>query len=157
MLLIHVGSIYFGGIKTFWSGDIERFFFKYSTMGTDVHIQQHIHQKDLYLYRYCSVKKNKNKKLNCVMILIITSSSTLQFIFFLFVFLFQWMSLINLSLIKFWKFLVIYLGCGCVIFDFTLQMCLSNLLPMFIHEWKTWVQRPPKYSKMLRNICKKEF
>ena len=34
-------------------------------------------------------------------------------------FWFQWMSLSNLFLIKFWKFLDLYLGCGRMTFDFT--------------------------------------
>ena len=30
--------------------------------------------------------------------------------------------------IKFWKFMVLYLGCGCMSFDFTTQMTLSHLV-----------------------------
>ena len=41
-------------------------------------------------------------------------------------FWFQWMSLGNFFLIKFWKFLVLYLGCGCMSFDFTIQMTSSH-------------------------------
>ena len=57
--------------------------------GIDVHIQQHIHQKDLNLcltsYDYVKVidelEKNTNKKFSCVMVFIIRRSSTFQFIF----------------------------------------------------------------------------
>ena len=42
-------------------------------------------------------------------------------------FWFQWMSLSNLFLMKFWKFLVLYLGCGCVVFK-SLRW-LKSLLP----------------------------
>ena len=45
-------------------------------------------------------------------------------------FQFQWMSLSNLFLIKFWKLMVLYLGCGCMTFDFMTQMISSDLLPM---------------------------
>ena len=42
------------------------------------------------------------------------------------------MSLNNLFLIKFWKFLALYLDCGCMTFDFTTHMTLakSHLHPL---------------------------
>ena len=59
--------------------------------GTDEHIQQHIHQKDLNLclplYYYAKVsvelEKNTNKEFNCVMlkVLVIRRSNTLKFQF----------------------------------------------------------------------------
>ena len=59
--------------------------------GIDVHIQQHIHQKDLNLclplYYYAKVsvelEKNTNKEFNCVMlkVLVIRRSNTLKFQF----------------------------------------------------------------------------
>ena len=57
--------------------------------GTYVHIQQHIHQKDLNLclasYDYSKVidnlEINTNKEFNCVMVFIMKSSSTFQFAF----------------------------------------------------------------------------
>ena len=39
------------------------------------------------------------------------------------------MSQSNLFLIKFWKFLVIYLSWGCMTFDFMAQVTSSHLLP----------------------------
>ena len=48
----------------------------------------------------------------------------------------------NLFLIKFWKFLVLYLRRGCTTFGFTTQMTSNHHLPN-ADEWKTWVQRPP--------------
>ena len=67
--------------------------------GTDVHIQQHIHQKDLNL---CS---NWSSNLSLVS-----------------------MSLSNLFLIKFSKFLVLYFGCGCYFWFYnTYEFTLSFL------------------------------
>ena len=65
------------------------------------------------------------------------------------------MSLRKFFLIKFWKILALYLGCGCVTFDFTTQMISSHLFT-HVDESKTWVQRPQIHSKMLLKICKKE-
>ena len=62
---------------------------------------------------YCWIGKNTNKKFSCVMMFIMRASSSLKLQF---VFWFQWMSLSKL--IKFSKFLVLYLGCGCMTFDF---------------------------------------
>ena len=45
----------------------------------------------------------------------------------------QWKPLSNLFLIKFWKFLVLYLGCGCMAFVFTTQNKYQN------HSTKTTI------------------
>ena len=57
---------------------------------------------------YFWVKKN-TKEFHCDMMLIIRLTSTLQYYFFGF----QWMSLSNLFLTKFLKFVATYFGCGC--------------------------------------------
>ena len=42
-------------------------------------------------------------------------------------FWFQWMSLSNIFLIKFENLLVLYLGCGCMVFNLTTQRTLRHL------------------------------
>ena len=85
----------------------------------NVHIQQHIHQKDVYLwlplYYYGNVifELEKAQTSNStVFMLFITWQSTLKFLF-LFDFS-ECLSFSNFFLIKFWKFLILYLGCGCM-------------------------------------------
>ena len=101
--------------------------------GTDVHIQQHIYQRDLHLclqlYYYGKVivelGKTQTRNLTVLMVLVIWPSSTLEFLFFWF----QLNSLSNLFL-KFGKFLVLYLGCGCMKFqnidDFTSSLSYAH-------------------------------
>ena len=101
--------------------------------GTDVHIQQHIYQRDLHLclqlYYYGKVivelEKTQTRNLTVLMVLVIWPSSTLEFLFFWF----QLNSLSNLFL-KFGKFLVLYLGCGCMKFqnidDFTSSLSYAH-------------------------------
>ena len=86
------------------------------------------------------LEKKTNKEFNCVMVFVMRPSST-QFEIPI-CFWFQRMSLSNLFLTKFWNFLVLYLGCGCMTFDSMTQMTSSHLLP-HADKWKTWVQRPP--------------
>ena len=71
-------------------------------------------------------------------------------------FWFQWMSLSNLFLIKLWKFLLMYLSCGCMTFDFTTQMTSSHLLPHVSENKKFECKDHQIYSETLRKICKKE-
>ena len=71
-------------------------------------------------------------------------------------FWFQWMSLSNLFLIKLWKFLVMYLSCGCMTFNFTTQMTSSHLLPPVSENKKLECKDHQIYSETLRKICKKE-
>ena len=61
------------------------------------------------------------------------------------------MSLSYLSLIAFWKFQVLYLGCGCMTFDFTTQMTLRHLLPILMNK-KLECKEHQIYFKMLRKI-----
>ena len=91
--------------------------FSFLSDGTNIRIQHHIHQKDLNLcyimllcQSCCWIGKNTNKKFSCVIVLIVRPSSTLKFQF---VFGFN-ECLRDLFLIKFWKFLVLYLDCGCI-------------------------------------------
>ena len=65
------------------------------------------------------------------------------------------MSLSN-PLLKFRKFLVLYLGCGYMTFNFTTQMTLRPLFPMPMNI-KLEFKDHQIYSKMLRKICKKDF
>ena len=58
------------------------------------------------------------------------------------------MSLSNLFL-KFGKFLVLYLGCGCMTFNFRTKMTLHHLLPVPMNK-KLECQDCQIYSKMLR-------
>ena len=96
---------------------------------------------------YCWTGKNINKEFSCVMVFIMRPSSTLklQFIFDFNECLWAIFSLLNI-----WTFLVLYLACGCMTFDFTTQMTSSHLLP-HANEWKTWVQRLPN---TLQNVEK---
>ena len=104
--------------------------------GTDVHIQQHIHQKDLNLCLHhvtmprWLLGKNTNNKFSCVMVLIMRPSSTLKFQF---VFGFNECLWEIFSLLNFEKFPVLYLGCGCIFmtFDFTTQI----KLPLTPCQW----------------------
>ena len=102
---------------------------------------------------YCWIGKDANKESTCVMLMIfiIRPSSTLKFQF---VFVFS-ECLWAIFLIKFWKFLVLYLDCGCMAFDFTTQMTLIHLLPLCIWT-KKWVQDHQISSKMFRKVHKKE-
>ena len=71
-------------------------------------------------------EKTQTRTSTVFMVLIIWPSSTLKF---LFVFGFNECLWAIFSFgIKFWKFMVLYLGCGCMSFDFTTQMTLSHLL-----------------------------
>ena len=113
--------------------------------GTDVHIQRHNYQKDLNLFRslfyhakvIVELAKNTNKKFNCVYR---AYDLTKQDFEISICFLFQLMSLSNLFP-NAGNFLVLYLGCGCIDFNFTTQMTLRHLLPMPIN--KNWVKIPP--------------
>ena len=82
---------------------------------------------------YWWIRKNTNKEFSCVTVFIIRPSSTFHFVFG-----FNEGSLSNLflRLLNLRKFMVLYLGCGCVTFDFTTQ---SNEFESLL----TWLQRPP--------------
>ena len=101
--------------------------------GTYLHIQQHIHQKDLNFcltsYDYSKVidklGKNTNKEFNAVVVFRMRSSSTFQFVFgFNECLRNLFPRLINLR-----KFLLLYLGCGYMTFDLMTQMSSSHFLP----------------------------
>ena len=104
------------------------------TEGTSIHIQQHIHQKDLNLclplYYYDKViaelEKNTNKEFNCVYS---ACNLTKQQFETPVCFWFELMSL-NKLFLKHEKLVVLYLGCGCITFNFTTQMTLHHLLSM---------------------------
>ena len=101
-----------------------------------------------------SWKKTQTRNLAVFMVLmvfILWPSSTLKFLFVFF--LFQLMSLSNLFL-KLGKFLVSYLCCDCITFNFTTQMTLRHLLPMAMNK-KVECKDHQIYCKMLRKICKK--
>ena len=98
---------------------------------------------------YCRIGKCTNKELNYVMVFIMRPSSTLKLQF---VFDFNESLWEMFFFITFWKFLILYLGCGCVTFGFMTQMTSNHLLPMPMnkkHESKDY----QIYSKMLRKIC----
>ena len=77
------------------------------------------------------------------------------------------MSLRNIFL-KFGKFLVLYLGCGCMTFNFTTQMILRHLLPMpmnkkleckdhtsqFHQSWKIHLLINIFYMRMVKSFLK---
>ena len=93
--------------------------FTFLSEGTNVRIQQRIHQKNLnlcYIMLLCQgccwIGKNTNKKFSCVMVLIVRPSSTLkfQFVFGFNECLWQIFSLINFE--NFWFYIwivVVYL------------------------------------------------
>ena len=68
-------------------------------------------------------KKTNTKEFNCLIALIIKRNTTLklQFIFDFSECLWAFFS---------WKFLVLSMGCGCMTFDFTIQLTLSQFLSM---------------------------
>ena len=79
---------------------------------TDLHIQQHIHQKHssllLTFYDYAKViveleKKQANKEFGCVMVFIIRQSRTFQFVFGFNECLWENFSLLNFE--KFWLYI----------------------------------------------------
>ena len=100
------------------------------TEGTDLHIQQHIHQKNINLFLtscyYTKIIVDLEK---------IQTNSTMQWNFVVrpsskFQFAFGFNESVRIFfLIKFWKIIVLYLGCGCMTFDFTTQITSSYLLP----------------------------
>ena len=125
---------------------------------TDVHIHHHIHQKDLNLCLRSHdsaprllMKKHKQGIQLCYGVYSETKQHFPIWVWF------QWMSLSNLflRLLNLRKFLVLYLGCGCMAFDFITQMTLSHFLPMLVNE-KLKCRDHKIYFKMLRKICKKE-
>ena len=65
------------------------------------------------------------------------------------------MCLSDLILLKFWKFLVSYMGFGRMAFDST-QMTLRHFLPMQMNK-KRGCKDHQIYSKMLRKIYKQEI
>ena len=112
-----------------------------SSEGTDAHIQQNIHQKDLdfclplYFYAKVIVELEKTQTRNSTvlyMVLIIRPSSTLKSQF---VFGFNECSILVISsLLRFENFwCYINLGCGCMT-DYMKQMTLSHLLPISIKK-----------------------
>ena len=67
------------------------------------------------------------------------------------------LSLSNLFF-KFGRFLFLYLGCGCMTFNFTTQITLHHLLLLPMPMIKKLERHDHQiYSKMLRKICKNEF
>ena len=97
-------------------------------------------------------KKDTNNEFNCACG---ASNVTKQHFEIPICFWFQLMSLSNL-LFKFGKFLVWYLGCGCMTFNFTAQITLSHLLPMLINK-KLECKDYQLCSKMLRKIYWKDI
>ena len=95
---------------------------------------------------YCWIGKNTNKKLSCVMVFMM---SEIPICFWC-----QWFSLSTLFLIKFWKFLVLYLGYGCMTFDFTTEIISCHLL-LHANKWKGWVVRPPNIFQNVARYLKK--
>ena len=69
-------------------------------------------------------------------------------------FWFQWMSLSNLFLIKLWKFLLMYLSCGCMTFDFTTQMTSSHSYLMSVKikslSAKTTKSIPKRWERFVK-------
>ena len=129
--------------------------------GTDVHIQQLIHQKDLniclpsYYYARVIVQllwENTNKKFRYVMLFIMRPSSILRFQFFFF------LVSMNVSeqffLTKFSKFLVLYLVCTCMTFDFTSK--ITSYLIMLMNKKSECKKDHQTCSKILKAICKNE-
>ena len=93
-------------------------------------------------------KKTNTKEFNCLIVLIIKRNITLklQFIFDFSECLWAFFS---------WKFLVLSLGCGCMTFDFTIQLTLSQFLSMPMNK-KPESKDNEIFSKLLRKICKME-
>ena len=77
----------------------------------------------MLLYQdYCWPVKNTNE-FNYAMKFVVRPSSKFQFAF-------GFNESVRIFfLIKFWKIIVLYLGCGCMTFDFTTQITSSYLLP----------------------------
>ena len=104
---------------------------------------------------YWWIAKNTKEEFSCVMVFIMRPNHT-----FIFVSGFNeclWTSFF-LTQFNLRKFLVLYLGCGCMIFDFTTQMISSHFLPHADEKKKKKLECKDHqiYSKMLRKICKKE-
>ena len=104
---------------------------------TNVRFQQHIHQKDLnlrmplfYYDKVIAEGKNTNKEFNCIYGACNLTKSHFEIPI---CFWFQLIFLRNLFL-KFGKFLVLCLGCGCMTFNLATQMTLSHLLAMPINK-----------------------
>ena len=98
---------------------------------------------------YCWIRKNTNKEFNCVVVFIIRPSTTLKFQF---VFGFNkclWPIFSLLIFENFW----LYIGYGCVNFDFTIFDDLSYLLaPMPMKKWsaKTTKYIPKCWEKSVK-------
>ena len=90
---------------------------------------------NIWLYQsYWWIRRNTNKEFSCVMVLIMRPGSTFQLVFG------YNESLSNLfrTLLNLRKSLVLYLGCGCMTFDFTTQLNDFESLP-------TWLAKTAKY------------
>ena len=128
----------------------------------NIHIQRLIYQKYLnlclLLYYYGKVifelEKTQARNSTVFIVLVIWPSSTLNF---LFVLGFNECLQVFFFLIKFRKYLVFYLDCGCLTFNFldNLDDFISLLTPMTMNK-KLMCKDHQIYSKMLKKICEKE-
>ena len=131
--------------------------FTFLSEGTNVHIQQHIHQKDLnlcYIMLLCQgccwIGKNTNKKFSCVMVLIMRPSSTpnSQFVFGFNECLWETLPLWNFENFWFYIWIVVaYLG--------LLTSChLLNPMPM--NKTPESAKTNNIYYEILRKICERK-
>ena len=135
--------------------------FTFLPEGTDVHIQQHINQKDLnlcYIMLLCQgccwIGKNINNKFSCVMVLIVRPSSTLkfQFIFGFNEYLWEIVSLLNF--VNFWFIFGLWMH----IYDFWLCDTNDFKLPLTPCQWikNLSAKTTNIYYEMLKKICKRK-
>ena len=98
--------------------------------GADVHIQQHIHRKDLNscLLLYCIKPKQ------AIQLCYGAYKQMKQYFQTLIYFWFQWIFLSNLFLMSFWKFPVLYSSCLCMIFYFKIQLTLSHFKSILMNK-----------------------
>ena len=92
----------------------------------------------LYYYGKIAVKleKTQTKSSTVFMVLIIWPNSTLEFLFVFGFNKYLWAIFFLLS----FENLVLYLGCGCMMFSFTTRMILHLLSALtHAHEQKSWV------------------
>ena len=103
---------------------------------TDVRIQQYIHQKvSTFVYHYINIPRlllNWRKFKQRTELRRDAYNQSKKYLEILICFWFQWMSQSNLFVIKVWQFLVLYLTCSYMNFNFTEKMTLSHLL--LVHE-----------------------
>ena len=119
--------------------------------GTYVHIQEHTHQKDLNHLSDIIWKHKQGIKLCYGVYNEIYKDFPICFWF-------QRMSLSNLflRLLNLRNFLVLYLSCSCMIFNFTTKWPRVTFYPMPMNK-KLDCKDHEIYLKMLRKICKMEI